>query len=77
MTKTCFDCGKTLSWTGSGPGWMNREQWDAVKAGDYFAKCDTSTRGNGNCYFRDTPGLPVLRRLPDPLTSTQSQEPKK
>lgn len=60
--KTCFDCGKPLQWTGSGPGWMNSDQWDAVKAGDYFAKCERSRRENGNCYFRDTEGVSSLKR---------------
>jgi len=51
--KRCFDCGKALESTGDGPGWMNAEQWDASKAGDYFAKCDRARHPNGNCYFRD------------------------
>lgn len=68
MIKTCFDCGKALQSTGSGPGFLNSDQWDAIKAGDYFAKCERSTRENSNCYFRDTPGVPVLkRREPSPL----------
>jgi hypothetical protein len=49
--KTCATCGKRLEWVGSGPEWMNSEQWDAVKAGDYFAKCDKASHTNGNCYF--------------------------
>jgi hypothetical protein len=61
-TKTCFDCGKVLSWTGSGPGWMNSEQWDASKAGDYFAACDKANHENGNCYFWETDTVPVLKR---------------
>jgi hypothetical protein len=47
----CADCGKELEWVGSGPDWMNSYQWDAVKAGDYFAECDKATHKNGNCYF--------------------------
>lgn len=59
----CFDCGKELEWVGRGPGWMNSEQWDAVKAGDYFAKCDNaSSMENGNCYFDETEGLNTLKR---------------
>lgn len=65
-TKTCFDCGKVLSWTGSGPGWMNAEQWDAVKAGDYFAKCENATHPNGNCYFNDSPTIGAVLKRRDP-----------
>jgi len=64
MTKKCFDCGKTLEWVGSGPGWMNRDQWDATKAGDYFAACENATHKNGNCYFNDTDGLQTLKVKP-------------
>ena len=66
MAKTCAQCGKELDWTGSGPEWMNSEQWDAVKAGDYFAKCDTPNHPNGNCYFwkRDEDGTALTRREP-------------
>jgi len=51
MSKQCPECGKHLDWTGSGPEWMNSEQWDASKAGDYYAKCPKATHPNGNCYF--------------------------
>ena len=51
IEKKCFDCGKALESTGSGPGWMNSEQWDAEKAGDYFSPCENATHKNGNCYF--------------------------
>lgn len=47
----CPECGKALEWTGSGPEWMNSEQWDASKAGDYFVRCDKAAHPNGNCYF--------------------------
>lgn len=47
----CAKCGKAIETTGDGPGWMNEYQWDALKAGDYFAACDTPTHENGNCYF--------------------------
>lgn len=62
--KRCFDCGKELEWTGSGPGWMNSEQWDATKAGDYFAKCEKASHPNGNCYFNDTKTVVTLKPLP-------------
>ena len=62
--KRCFDCGKKLEWVGSGPGWMNREQWDATKAGDFFVKCDKASHPNGNCYFNDTHGVQTLKVLP-------------
>ena len=61
MRKKCFDCGKQLESTGSGPSWMNPEQWDAAKAGDYFAPCHNASHPNGNCYFTDTLGVPVLK----------------
>lgn len=62
--KRCFDCGKEVKSTGSGPGWMNSEQWDAVKAGDYYAACSDATHPNGNCYFRNTETVETLKRLP-------------
>ncbi len=52
MDKFCVKCGKELQSTGGGPGWMNAEQWDASKAGDYFAPCEDATNPNGNCYFK-------------------------
>ena len=65
--RKCFDCGKTLGWTGPGPGWMNSEQWDAEKAGDYFAPCDKATNPNGNCYFWDyDDGVTTLKRRTAP-----------
>jgi hypothetical protein len=62
--RKCFDCGKKLEWVGSRPGWMNSEQWDECKAGDYFAPCDKATHANGNCYFNDTPGVSTLKVKP-------------
>lgn len=64
MDKKCFDCGKPLESTGPGPSCLNSDQWNAEKAGDYFAPCQEATHPNGNCYFRDTPGVPVLKRKP-------------
>lgn len=62
--KKCFDCGRDLESTGEGPGWMNSDQWDAIKAGDYFANtCPSATHPNGNCYFWDTRGLKTLKRV--------------
>jgi len=49
--KHCPKCGKATDTTGSGPEWMNEHQWDAVKAGDRYAECDTPNHPNGNCYF--------------------------
>ena len=54
MDRICPKCSKKLEWTGNGPGWMNEEQWDASKAGDYFAACDQASHPNGNCYFWKT-----------------------
>lgn len=65
--KVCVDCKCELQSTGNGPGWMNSEQWDAVKAGDYFRPCPKASHENGNCYFWDTPGVPVLKRT-EPAT---------
>lgn len=42
---------------------MNSDQWDAIKAGDYFAKCPDASHPNGNCYFRDSDGVMTLKRL--------------
>jgi hypothetical protein len=49
MMPKCPKCGNDLLSTGSGPGWMNEEQWDSVKAGDYF--CENSV--HGLVYFRE------------------------
>ena len=62
--RKCFDCGKTLEWVGRGPGWMNSEQWDECKSGEYFAPCEKATHSNGNCYFNDTPGVSTLKVKP-------------
>lgn len=52
---------------------MNSDQWDAVKAGDYFAACDRARHPNGNCYFWDNvPGLETLKRV-EPATHPQRQ----
>lgn len=69
MARTCATCGKELDWVGSGPEWMNSEQWDAVKAGDYYAKCPEASHPNGNCYFwsRDeasTALTPAISKVP-------------
>lgn len=66
--KMCFDCKCELESTGDGPGWMNSDQWDASKAGDYFRMCDKARHPNGNCYFWDTPNVPVLKRV-DPAAA--------
>lgn len=62
--KKCFDCGKVLQSTGNGPGWMNAEQWDASKAGDYFAECENATHPNGRCYFWDSNTVQMLKKAP-------------
>ena len=59
--RKCFDCGKTLEWVGPGPSFLNSDQWEAEKAGDYFAPCENAVHKNGNCYFRDTPGVTTLK----------------
>lgn len=72
--RKCFDCGKTLESTGNGPGWMNSEQWDAEKAGDFFAPCGRATHPNGNCYFNDTPGVSTLKFRAHRATNTGAAE---
>lgn len=42
---------------------MNSDQWDAIKAGDYFRECPDAKGESGNCYFWDTKGVPVLKRI--------------
>ena len=74
MTKKCFDCGKSLEWVGRGPGWMNSEQWDETKAGEYFAACDRATHTNGNCYFDDPSDIPVLKVKPKEETQCMTQQ---
>lgn len=70
--KRCFDCGKELKWTGGGPGWMNSEQWDASKAGDYFAPCASARHPNGNCYFWDSQAVETLKRVEPALPRAAS-----
>lgn len=49
---TCPQCGGRLISTGHGPGWMNEEQWDAVKAGDYYCMvCTDPDTESGHKYF--------------------------
>ena len=59
--RKCFDCGRPLEWVGSGPGYLNADQWEASKAGDYFVKCERAVHSNGNCYFIDTPTVTTLK----------------
>jgi hypothetical protein len=60
MTKECFDCGKVLTAVPDSE-YLNSEQWDATKAGDYFAECSKASHPNGNCYFKDTDGVTTLK----------------
>lgn len=56
-THVCPECGKKLEWVGSRPYWMNPDQWEDARAGDYFSPCEQATHSNGNCYFwRDGDG---------------------
>ncbi len=53
MKLRCPSCGGKVESVGRGPGWMSRDQWDAVKAGDYYCAdgcTDQSTR-SGKRYF--------------------------
>jgi hypothetical protein len=73
MNRQCKECGKELETTGDGPEWMNSYQWDAVKAGDYFAECENPTHPNGNCYFWKRSGNdPVRATPPSDLSATAS-----
>lgn len=45
----CPGCGGDVKSTGSGPSWMNSDQWDLVKAGDYH--CSGSCPNPGLKYF--------------------------
>lgn len=50
---TCPKCGGELHAV-SGPAWMNREQWDASKAGDYYCtKCVDANTRSGCAYFSE------------------------
>lgn len=72
----CPKCGKPVESTGSGPEWLNSYQWDAIKAGDYFAKCDTPNHPNGNCYFWRRETGELYRREPEPGESEVRDEPE-
>lgn len=61
--KKCFDCGKKLTWVPQAES-LNSDQWDAIKAGDWFAECENATHPNGNCYFRETCTATTLKRKP-------------
>lgn len=55
----CPTCDCKLQWVGSGPAFLNREQWDAMKAGDYLLPAKSCQRpdcsgwrhSNGNLYW--------------------------
>lgn len=54
----CGRCSVILTWVGSGPSFLNGDQWDAEKAGEYFLPanaCDQDCPGrlhpNGNRYW--------------------------
>lgn len=51
----CPGCGGPVKPTGPGPGWMNAEQWDAEKAGDWYCEaCSKNGRGRtGFAYWTD------------------------
>ncbi len=53
--KTCPTCGGKLNYVPKS-GNMNSDQWDAVKAGDWFCKaCPDNGRGKtGYCYWFDS-----------------------
>lgn len=53
-TLTCPKCGKPVKWIGRGPGWMNSEQWDATKPGEYYCdspSCHDPEYASGFSYF--------------------------
>lgn len=69
---TCEICGKALESTGDGSEWMNSYQWNAVKAGDYFAECENPNHPNGNCYFWERDGGKLYR--PDTRSTPSDSE---
>lgn len=42
----CPACGEPLQKVRNTGGWMNDDQFDAVKAGDWFCECHNNGRGN-------------------------------
>lgn len=64
----CPACSRTLSWVGPGPGWMNSDQWDASKAGEYYRvkpcergdACPGRDINNGNLYFGEIERQPPV-----------------
>lgn len=50
---TCPQCGNDLERVRNTGGWMTRDQFDAVKAGDWYCEtCPDNGRGNsGLCYW--------------------------
>lgn len=42
----CPECGNPLQKVRNTGGWMNDDQFDAVKAGDWFCECHNNGRGN-------------------------------
>lgn len=49
--KTCPRCDKPLKAVPPSK-WLNAEQWEAVKAGDYFCdSCPSNDRGNGRFHY--------------------------
>lgn len=59
----CPECGASLDWVGGRPEWMNSDQWDATKAGEYWLPASSCPRGAACCgravrdnrYWEDTP----------------------
>jgi hypothetical protein len=59
--KLCPQCGGSLKWVGRGPGWMNADQWDAVKAGDYYCTtCPPDPAVNVHYKYFDEADLVVV-----------------
>jgi hypothetical protein len=58
---TCGECLRGLNWVGRGPDYLNGDQWDAVKAGEYFIPatdclredCPGRRHDNGNRYWSE------------------------
>jgi hypothetical protein len=49
---TCPECGKALRPVHYTGGYLNRDQWEAVRAGDWFCESCKGTRsGSGYRYF--------------------------
>lgn len=51
-TKPCPQCGKPLERITYPGGYLNRDQWESVRAGDWWCEaCPNNGRGRSGAYF--------------------------